>query len=86
MNDERFPLGKPVNRPGQVRDMPERKRVKDGVFSVGKQLQTDLPIRGPRYAPGKSPMEHMADVLKKQQEAIEKQEADGYPLVFWGTW
>jgi hypothetical protein len=51
MTDERFPLGKPLNRPKPAEHKPERVQVRRGIFSVDGMLQTELPIPGPRVAP-----------------------------------
>lgn len=62
-DDERFPLGKPLNRPAPAKDLPQREEVKRGIFSVGGKLQTEIPIRGPRHAPVPVPEAHEGDVL-----------------------
>lgn len=62
--DERFPLGKPINRPPPAKNLPEREEVRRGIFSVGGKLQTELPLRGPRRAPEALPdIEDGVDVV-----------------------
>jgi hypothetical protein len=61
MTDERFPLGKPLNRREPARRAPERVNLKRGIFSVDGKLQTELPLPGPQFAPVPTPAPVQSD-------------------------